>query len=189
MFNSTITENEDFLCPADGSIMITGERVISFVIQNVIRLNGLIEPSEINVPRGPQSPWLTFQFFINSTLVWLTKLPLTSFYSFSFIFNTSLLKGIIHACYLFAASHLPYNRNGFKFFTNAGGLGKPDIKDILERAASIYGTFTDEDLSNVERKASQSIKQVDYMSIYTSNLVAAVRKAAGDIGKTLLFYL
>ncbi|KAI5648662.1 hypothetical protein M9H77_34667 [Catharanthus roseus] len=106
MFNSTITENEDFLCPADGSIMIT-------------------------------------------------------------------------------ASHLPYNRNGFKFFTNAGGLGKPDIKDILERAASIYGTFTDEDLSNVERKASQSIKQVDYMSIYTSNLVAAVRKAAGDIEKPL----
>ncbi|KAG4983963.1 hypothetical protein JHK87_028712 [Glycine soja] len=65
MFNSTLTKNEAFLCPADGSIMIT-------------------------------------------------------------------------------ASHLPFNRNGFKFFTNAGGFGKADIKDILERAADIYNQFTEE---------------------------------------------
>ncbi|CAG9464028.1 unnamed protein product [Pedinophyceae sp. YPF-701] len=32
------------------------------------------------------------------------------------------------------ASHLPYNRNGLKFFTPAGGLDKPDIKAILELA-------------------------------------------------------
>ncbi|CDO99746.1 unnamed protein product [Coffea canephora] len=106
MFSCTLTENEDFLCPVDGSIMIT-------------------------------------------------------------------------------ASHLPYNRNGFKFFTSAGGLGKADIKDILERAASIYKTFTDEDLRDLERKASQSIRRVEYMTIYTSNLVQAVRKAAGNIEKPL----
>lgn len=106
MFNSTITENEEFLCPSDGSIMIT-------------------------------------------------------------------------------ASHLPYNRNGFKFFTNAGGLGKADIKDILERAANIHKTFTDEELRNTGQQASQTIKRVDYMAIYTFNLVEAVRKAAGNIEKPL----
>ncbi|KHN00841.1 Phosphomannomutase/phosphoglucomutase [Glycine soja] len=109
MFNSTLTKNEAFLCPADGSIMIT-------------------------------------------------------------------------------ASHLPFNRNGFKFFTNAGGLGKADIKDILERAADIYNRFTEESLTNSERKASLSIKKVDYMIVYTSDLVKAVRKAAGNIGMTLLKY-
>ncbi|KAL0283430.1 UNVERIFIED_CONTAM: Phosphomannomutase [Sesamum angustifolium] len=106
MFNSTLTKSEDFLCPVDGSIMIT-------------------------------------------------------------------------------ASHLPYNRNGFKFFTDAGGLGKVDIKDILERAADIYKNFTDEGLREAERKATQSVKRVDYMTVYTSDLVAAVRKAAGNVERPL----
>jgi phosphomannomutase len=33
------------------------------------------------------------------------------------------------------ASHLPSDRNGFKFFTPAGGLDKKDIKEILDYAA------------------------------------------------------
>lgn len=93
---------------------------------------------------------------------------------------------IIKCPSLWTASHLPFNRNGFKFFTNAGGLGKADIKDILERAANIYNQFTAESLTNSERKASLSIKRVDYMIVYTSDLVKAVRKAAGNIGMTLL---
>lgn len=86
---------------------------------------------------------------------------------------------------MITASHLPYNRNGFKFFTNAGGLGKADIKDILERAAVIYNNFTVEGLTNSKEKASASIRRVDYMTIYTSDLVNAVRKAAGNIEKPL----
>lgn len=92
---------------------------------------------------------------------------------------------MILVIFLGTASHLPYNRNGFKFFTNSGGLGKVDIKDILERAADLYKNFTDEGLREAERRAAQSIKRVDYMSVYTSDLVAAVRKASGNIGVPL----
>ncbi|CAN4114229.1 unnamed protein product [Withania somnifera] len=106
MFNSTLTVNEEFSCPVDGSIMIT-------------------------------------------------------------------------------ASHLPYNRNGFKFFTSAGGLGKSDIKDILERAADIYKKIANDGSKGPETSASLYVKRVDYMSVYASNLVAAVRKAAGNIEKPL----
>ncbi|KAE9611427.1 putative phosphotransferase (phosphomutase) [Lupinus albus] len=106
MFNSTLTKDDSFLCPADGSIMIT-------------------------------------------------------------------------------ASHLPFNRNGFKFFTNDGGLGKADIKDILERTADLYNQFTAESLRNSERKVSLATRGVDYMIVYTSDLVKAVRKAAGNIEKPL----
>ena len=35
---------------------------------------------------------------------------------------------------MITASHLPFNRNGFKFFTCDGGLEKGDIKQILEYA-------------------------------------------------------
>ncbi|XP_057979615.1 uncharacterized protein LOC131165657 isoform X2 [Malania oleifera] len=86
---------------------------------------------------------------------------------------------------MITASHLPYNRNGFKFFTNAGGLGKADIRDILERAANIYNNFASEGLITSERNASASVKRVDYMTVYASNLVEAVRKAAGNIEKPL----
>ena len=55
---------------------------------------------------------------------------------------------------MITASHLPFNRNGFKFFTKDGGLEKADIKQILSYAASeqttslrcgqlISGTFMD----------------------------------------------
>jgi len=37
---------------------------------------------------------------------------------------------------IITASHLPFNRNGFKFFTKEGGLEKGDIKIILQRAAT-----------------------------------------------------
>lgn len=93
---------------------------------------------------------------------------------------------MLHSLLSLTASHLPYNRNGFKFFTNAGGLGKADIKDILERAANIYKVFTPESLKEAERKALSSISKVDYMSVYSSDLVSAVRKASGNIGTTFL---
>ncbi|CAL9207707.1 unnamed protein product [Musa hybrid cultivar] len=79
---------------------------------------------------------------------------------------------------MITASHLPYNRNGFKFFTNAGGLGKPDIKDILVRAANIC-------VKESIQSANATVKKVDYMAVYTSDLVAAVRKAAGNTEKPL----
>lgn len=107
-------------------------------------------------------------------------------FAYIIIFSIWIYVLIIKCPCLWTASHLPFNRNGFKFFTNAGGLGKPDIKDILERAANIYNQFSDESLKNSEIMASLSIKIVDYMTVYTSDLVKAVRKAAGNIGMTLL---
>ncbi|XP_054813125.1 uncharacterized protein LOC129313774 isoform X2 [Prosopis cineraria] len=106
------------------------------------------------------------------------------------MFNSTLTKdeavfGPVDGSIMITASHLPFNRNGFKFFTNAGGLGKADIRDILERAADIYKQFTEESLMNTDRKASKSIKKADYMAVYASDLVKAVRKAAGNIEKPL----
>ncbi len=37
---------------------------------------------------------------------------------------------------MLTASHLPFNRNGLKFFTKNGGLNKNDITDILNIAES-----------------------------------------------------
>eukprot|EP00252_Welwitschia_mirabilis_P019082 TRINITY_DN4329_c0_g1_i1.p1 TRINITY_DN4329_c0_g1~~TRINITY_DN4329_c0_g1_i1.p1 ORF type:complete len:545 (-),score=151.72 TRINITY_DN4329_c0_g1_i1:314-1948(-) len=106
MFNSTVSENEDFLCPVDGAIMIT-------------------------------------------------------------------------------ASHLPFNRNGMKFFTSSGGLGKADIKDILDRAEGIYNSLSEKSRKASFEASAKISREVDYMTIYTLDLVKAVRKAAGNIEKPL----
>ncbi|MGN0940350.1 MAG: phosphomannomutase/phosphoglucomutase [Selenomonadaceae bacterium] len=49
----------------------------------------------------------------------------------STIFDETKADGAI----MITASHLPFNRNGMKFFTRDGGLEKSDIKEILIEAA------------------------------------------------------
>ena len=84
--------------------------------------------------------------------------------------------------FFFTASHLPYNRNGLKFFTSDGGLNKADIKDILERASKIYEESAHGKQQEQEDASRGVVNSVDYMSIYASDLVQAVRKSAGGKG-------
>jgi len=53
----------------------------------------------------------------------------------------------------------------------------------------MYNQFTPESLKNSEKKALLNFKKVDYMIAYTSDLVKAVRKAAGNIGMAPQNYL
>ncbi len=46
---------------------------------------------------------------------------------------------------MITASHLPYNRNGIKFFTKDGGLEKADLTDVLRRAAALAEQYGEED--------------------------------------------
>lgn len=39
---------------------------------------------------------------------------------------------------MITASHLPFNRNGFKFFDKSGGLERSDITEILRSAATLH---------------------------------------------------
>ena len=53
------------------------------------------------------------------------------------MFMSTVTEGFLFdASVMITASHLPFNRNGFKFFTQNGGLEKQDIKAILTLAAS-----------------------------------------------------
>ena len=50
--------------------------------------------------------------------------------------STVLPDYIADGAVMITASHLPWNRNGFKFFTKNGGFDKGDITDILNFAES-----------------------------------------------------
>ena len=68
---------------------------------------------------------------------------------------------------MITASHLPFNRNGYKFFDRDGGLEHDDITKILEIASEM--NYTEADLSGVE--------EVDSISVYCNFLQDKIRKS------------
>jgi phosphomannomutase len=73
-----------------------------------------------------------------------------------------------HGAVMLTASHLPFNRNGLKFFTKDGGLDKVDISTILEKSGS----------GNLTEKAIQgTVSSFDLMGEYSGFLVNTIRKA------------
>ena len=71
---------------------------------------------------------------------------------------------------MITASHLPFNRNGFKFFTADGGLEKGDIKVILEYAES--------DKKTGMEKGSLAVDE--FMDTYSNILADKIRSATGE---------
>lgn len=71
-----------------------------------------------------------------------------------------------HGAIMLTASHLPFNRNGLKFFTPDGGLEKQDITEILALAQG--GNFP-------ETMDSGVVENRDFLSVYSQLLVEKVR--------------
>jgi len=72
---------------------------------------------------------------------------------------------------MLTASHLPFNRNGLKFFTRDGGLEKQDITELLEIAQE--GKFA-------ASSQSGTVEEVDFISVYAADLVDKIRRGVND---------
>ena len=72
---------------------------------------------------------------------------------------------------MLTASHLPFNRNGLKFFSKKGGLDGADIKEILTLAAN-YNFTQVATPGNIEFRP--------YLDDYAAGLVKKVREACGE---------
>ena len=70
---------------------------------------------------------------------------------------------------MITASHLPYQKNGLKFFSKEGGLEGSDVADILKIAAA--GNFP---------SGKGSVTKKSYIEKYSAVLVEKVRKACGS---------
>ena len=73
------------------------------------------------------------------------------------------------ASVMLTASHLPFNRNGLKFFTAEGGFEGSDITKILEYAEAGEFDFKDSGL----------ITQVNYIKKYADDTAKKIRKDTG----------
>jgi phosphomannomutase len=72
---------------------------------------------------------------------------------------------------MLTASHLPFNRNGMKFFVSEGGLGKNEIKEILTIAS---------ETGDVEATELLNTTEISLMDDYSNHLVQIIRNGAGN---------
>ena len=68
---------------------------------------------------------------------------------------------------MITASHLPFNRNGFKFFDKTGGLERTDITEILRSAAAQQITGD---------SSAPKCRSFDLIARYSKHLQDAIRK-------------
>ena len=68
---------------------------------------------------------------------------------------------------MLTASHLPFNRNGLKFFTAQGGVDKQDITDILTRSEQQNFPISE---------TPGTIQPYDFISIYAEELAQTIRQ-------------
>ena len=71
---------------------------------------------------------------------------------------------------MITASHLPFNRNGFKFFTEKGGLESADIKEIIAYAEG----------SDTTGLAPAALISGEFMDTYAKILADKIRSATGE---------
>ena len=76
-----------------------------------------------------------------------------------------------HGSIMITASHLPFNRNGLKFFSHNGCLEGSDVKELLELAANYRFA---------EPTKTGKITSIHYLNDYAANLVEKVRVATGE---------
>ncbi len=76
----------------------------------------------------------------------------------------------VFASVMLTASHLPFNRNGMKFFTREGGLEGADISEILSYA---------QDGQHVSASLPGTVKAFDYLSRYAKYIAERIQKETG----------
>jgi len=93
---------------------------------------------------------------------------------------------------MITASHLPFNRNGFKFFDKDGGLNKGDISQILKTAmegkkalAPLGPPIFENNFQIVLGKKTYPSIPTDLMEEYCAHLRGIIKKSIGNTGGEL----
>ena len=73
---------------------------------------------------------------------------------------------------MITASHLPFNRNGLKFFSKEGGLESKEIKIILNKAIVL-------EANGISEKEEKEIQKLDLIAHYSANLRKIICEEVG----------
>ncbi|KAK3129362.1 hypothetical protein QOZ80_6BG0478430 [Eleusine coracana subsp. coracana] len=84
--------------------------------------------------------------------------------------STVLPRFSYDASIMMTASHLPYTRNGLKFFTKRGGLTSTDVEKICDAAARKYAAHKISGSDDQRATTPPVVMRVDLMSAYAQHL-------------------
>jgi phosphomannomutase len=86
----------------------------------------------------------------------------------SIVFNQTKYDGSA----MVTASHLPFNRNGIKFFDADGGLEHDDITEILKIASEVNDDF----VQNAKKNFSTEVESFNLLDIYAEHLKNKIKE-------------
>jgi len=151
-------------------IKILGKSFAQWLSQNIDK-----SLSELTIAIGRDSRLSGEQLAI-ATIEGITQLGV-KVYNFEMASTPAMFMSTIHPDFncdgaiMLTASHLPFNRNGLKFFTKKGGLEKENISDIL--------TIAQENKFTINKHRGEVINR-DFMAIYANLFVDQIRKAVNN---------
>ncbi len=93
--------------------------------------------------------------------------------------STVLPESNFDGAVMITASHLPFNRNGLKFFTKEGGLEKPQMSAVLAEAAALAekdGRTDAEGFPVCDIPENTEAEKFDLISVYCSHMTDLIRK-------------
>ena len=102
------------------------------------------------------------------------------------MFCSTVLPGSnFNGAVMITASHLPFNRNGMKFFTKDGALSKAELTQILEQAAALAGVFAEESpetllTSDKLPVGDGTVTVFDMKSLYCEHMKEIIRANSGS---------
>lgn len=99
------------------------------------------------------------------------------------MFQSTVLEGSnFDGAVMITASHLPFNRNGLKFFTKEGGLEHGELTEILKRASAIadQANATVEDgaiTGSYPAPGEAEVQDFDLVSLYSEHMRDIIKDA------------
>ena len=99
--------------------------------------------------------------------------------------STVLEESRLDGAIMITASHLPYQRNGMKFFTRDGALNKSELSQILSHAENLcaqFGSVDDHGLVYVGNFPCDHlrIQTLDMVGVYASHIRAWIKSAVSS---------
>ncbi|MEE3419803.1 MAG: phosphomannomutase/phosphoglucomutase [Lachnospiraceae bacterium] len=82
---------------------------------------------------------------------------------------------------MITASHLPFNRNGLKFFTKDGGLEHAELTEVLRNAVALAGKYGKEDTEELISAAamplgSNAAEDFDMVTVYCDQMKKIIKE-------------
>ncbi len=82
---------------------------------------------------------------------------------------------------MITASHLPFNRNGMKFFTKEGGLEHDELTDVLKNAIALAETYGSADTEEIVSAAAlpvsdRAAEDFDMTTVYSEQMKKIIKE-------------